>query len=236
MLFRRPVSQFFFSCRGDAVVLQQSHARPLLCSLNMDTVAPAPRRQTRCDGCSQITPSYDIVNYGSIEQGYRHLCSRCFNTEVAKTAGLEGFEHAKFEPVGLNDCMGQLHEFHFRTHLFGTGVALDAFELRDGDPGGYYFQIIGNPEDDLLVLLGRLVEKMRRALSVRHLMDGEHGLQIADPGVVRGRIEWDDAHDGRLPLLVIDGREIDWDEFGRMLMSFEGSQFKLNIADKSEEL
>jgi len=32
---------------------------------------------------------------------------------------------------------------------------------------------------------------------------------------------------------VIDGREIDWDEFGRM---FEGSQFKLHIADKSEEL
>jgi hypothetical protein len=45
-----------------------------------------------------------------------------------------------------------------------------------------------------------------------------------------------DAHDGRLPLLVIDGRQIDWDEFGRMLMSFEGSQFKLHIADKSEEL
>jgi len=61
-------------------------------------------------------------------------------------------------------------------------------------------------------------------------------LQIADPGVVCGRIEWDDAHDGRLPLLVIDGRQIDWDEFGRMLMSFEGSQFKLHIADKSEEL
>jgi hypothetical protein len=61
-------------------------------------------------------------------------------------------------------------------------------------------------------------------------------LQIADPGVVCGRIEWDDARDGRLPLLVIDGRQIDWDEFGRMLMSFEGSQFKLHIADKSEEL
>ena len=54
--------------------------------------------------------------------------------------------------------------------------------------------------------------------------------------MVRGRIEWDDDRGGRVPLLVIDGREIDWDEFGRMLMSFEGSQFKLNIADKSEEL
>ena len=155
--------------------------------------------------------------------------------EVAKLGGLEGFEHAKFEPVGLADCTGEIHEFHFRTRLFGPGVALDAFELRDGTPAGYQFQIIGDPEDDLLALLGRLIEKIRRALSIKHLVDGELGLHIAEQ-VVRGMIEWDDAHDGRVPLLIIDGREITWEDFGRMLMSFEGWQFKLNIADKSEEL
>jgi hypothetical protein len=26
------------------------------------------------------------------------------------------------------------------------------FELRDGEPAGYYFQLIGNPQGDLLVL------------------------------------------------------------------------------------
>jgi len=45
----------------------------------------------------------------------------------------------------------------------GPGVALDAFELRDGSAAGYQFQIIGNPEEDLLGLLGRLIEEMRRA-------------------------------------------------------------------------
>ena len=194
------------------------------------------KSQVRCEGCSQITPSYDIVNYGSMEHGYRRLCSQCFNTEVARAAGLEAFEHAKFEPVGLADCTGEVHEFHFRTHLFGTGVALDAFELREGRPAGYQFQILGNPQDDLLVLIGRLIQKMCRALSTKHLVDHERGLQIAEHRVVRGTIEWDDAHDGRVPLLIIDGREITWDEFGRMLMSFEGWQFKLNVGDKSEEL
>ena len=116
-----------------------------------------------------------------LEQGYRQLCSRCFNTEVAQLAGLQGFEDAKFEAVGLADCTGELHEFHFRTHLFGTGVALDAFELRDGSPAGYQFQIIGDPKDDLMVLLGRLIEKMRRALSCKHLTDDAHAPQIADP-------------------------------------------------------
>ncbi len=207
----------------------------LLYSLKMEPVEFKDQK-IRCDSCNQITPSYDIVNYGSIELGYRHLCSQCFNREVAALDGLEGFENTRFEPVALTDCAGTVHTFHLRTHLFGTGVALNAFELRDGNPAGYQFQIIGDPEDDLLMLLGRLVEKMRRALSTKHLTDSEHGLQIADRQLVRGMIEWDDTHDGRVPLLIIDGREITWDEFGRMLMSYEGWQFKLSIADKSEEL
>jgi len=192
--------------------------------------------KTRCDSCTRVTPSYDIIHCGSIEGGYRHLCSQSFNKEVSESLGLTGFEDAKFEPVGLVDSTGAVHEFHFRTHLFGTGVALDAFELCDGHPSGYNFQIIGDPEEELLVLLGRLIEKMRRALSTKHLANGEHGLQIAGERVVRGRIEWNDACHGRVPLLIIDGREIDWDEFGRMLMSFEGWQFKLDIGDKSEDL
>lgn len=40
---------------------------------------------------------------------------------------------------------------------------------------------------------------------------------------------------GQVPLVMIDGREIKWDELGRMLMSYEGWQFKLQIRDKSEE-
>ena len=199
----------------------------------METKATEP---ILCADCGQATPGYEIVNYGSVESGYRELCSRCFNAMVAKLAGLEGFENARFEPVGITDGAGEIHEFHFRTHLFGTGVALDAFELRDGAPAGYQFEIIGEPEDDLLLLIGRLIEKIRRALSVEHFTEGEHGLRIADHHVVRGRIEWDDASDGRVPLLVVDGREVTWDDFGRMLMGFEGFQFRLHIHDKSEEV
>jgi hypothetical protein len=192
--------------------------------------------ETRCDSCTRITPSYDIINYGSTEDGYRDLCSQCFNKEVAEEDGLTGFENAKFEPVRLSDAAGGAHEFHFRIRLFGPGVALDAFELCDGHPAGYRFQIIGDPEEDQLALLGRLIEKMRRSLSTKHLSKSEYGLQISEKRVVRGRIEWDDAHQGDVPLLVIDGREIDWEQFGRMLMTFQGWQFKLIIADKSEEL
>lgn len=195
-----------------------------------------PIRDLRCSACGQVTPNYDVVHVGSIEKGYRQLCGRCFNTEVAQLDGLDKFKHLNFEPARLVDCTGRPHDFHFRTHLFGTGVALDAFELRNAHPAGYQFQLIGGPEEDLLALLGRLIEKIRRALSVKHLTDGELGVQIADHQVARGTIEWDDARDGRVPLLIIDGREITWEQFGRMLMTFEGWQFKLEIRDKSAEL
>lgn len=204
--------------------------------MTMARVEIGQEQQTRCIGCSQLVRSYDIVNVGSLEKGYRALCGRCFNTEMAELDGLDRFEHFNFEPVRLADCTGENHEFHFRTHLFGAGVALDAFELRDGHPAGYQFQLIGDPKEDLLILLGRLIEKMRRGLSIKHVKDEEYGLQIADHRVVRGKIEWDESAGGSMPLLSIDGREVTWQEFGRMLMSFEGWQFKLEIRDKSEDL
>lgn len=191
--------------------------------------------QIACEGCGVVTPGYDTVNYGSSDGGYRTLCSRCFNSEVAMRAGLDKFEHVRLDPVKLADCNGVMHEFHLRIHLFGDIVSLEAFELRDGAPGGYEFQIVGDPRDDLLDLCGRLVEKIRRALAVQHVKRGRLGLEIIDE-TVRGRIGWDDTAEGRLPLVTIDGQEFSWNELGHALMGFEGWQFKLVVADRSDEI
>jgi hypothetical protein len=188
-----------------------------------------------CEECGTAVPSYDVVSYGSIELGYRELCSSCFNTEVASVLGLERFEHVGLHPVVMTDCAGERHEFHFRIRLLGSVMALDAFELKAGAPGGYQFQILGKPDDEPLLLLGSMIERIRRNLSVRHLVRSEHGTQIADQTVC-GRIEWDASEGGRVPLLVIDGQEVSWDEFGRMLMSFEGWQLRVVIRDRSEEV
>ena len=90
-------------------------------------------------------------------------------------------------------------------------------------------------DNDLLALLGRLIERMRRRLSVQDLEQTGFGLQIAGQSV-RGRIERDDDTDGMLPLLVIDGQEVSWEQFGRILMSFEVWQFRLEIRDRSEDV
>jgi hypothetical protein len=120
-----------------------------------------------CEECGETVPSFDIIHYGSIDQGYRKLCSRCFNAEVAKRCGIENFDNISIDPIGIADCSGEEHLFHFRTRLIGDKVVLEAFELRDGALGGYEFKLIGSPEEDLFVLLGRLVQRIRKALSVK---------------------------------------------------------------------
>lgn len=193
--------------------------------------------KVRCHKCKKLSPAYDIVYATPGKRGqYRPFCSACLNAQVAQQHGLSDFRELKFEPVTLADCAGDSHQFHFQIHLFGPGVALNAFEIRDGRALGYRFEVIGDPHGDLFMLLGRLIEKMRRALSIQHLEHGPFGLQITDDHVVRGRIESDEAEDGQIPVVVVDGKEIPWLDFGRMLMTYEGFQFKLTMHDVSEEI
>lgn len=167
-----------------------------------------------CHTCREPIAGYESVHYGSPETGYRDLCSRCFNEEVARLGGL-AFEHVQFEPVTMMDAAGEPHRCHYCLRLNGERAALEAFELKNGAPGGYRFEILGDPESDLFALLAQLVERMRRSLARQHLQRDvrSDGLRIAD-FLVRGRIEWDEDEDGRLPLLVIDGREVTWEHSG----------------------
>jgi hypothetical protein len=75
---------------------------------------------------------------------------------------------------------------------------------------------------------------MRRSLSVPYLLIYADGTNIAEQAVC-GRIEWDASADSRVPQLVIDGHEVSWAEFRRMLMSFERWQFRLSIHYRSDE-
>jgi len=147
------------------------------------------------------------------------------------------FAHVQFEPLEIPDAAGVAHRIHFEVRLLGDQVALEGFELVDGAPGGYQFQVLGHAEADLFELMGQMVPRIRRLLAQQHLRTEPHmpGLHIADL-LVRGRITWDDTEDGRLPKLVIDEREISWEQFGRMVMGFEGWQFRFEIRDRSQEV
>lgn len=166
------------------------------------------------------------------------LCSQCFNAEVAARADIADFDNHPLDPISLVDAQGIGREFHFRTRLLGHMVVIDAFELHEAEPSGYQFREVGTPEEDRFGQLARLVQKMRSALATQYVEEGTYGPQIKDMEV-RGRIESDTSDEGNLfgrraPVLVIDGREVSWGEFGQMLTTFEGFQFKLQIRDASD--
>lgn len=191
-----------------------------------------------CEGCGEKVPSYEITHYSLTDMESRQLCSCCFNTEIAKLAGIDDFDNTRLQPIGIADCAEEMHQFHFVTRLLGNMVTLEAFEVQDGESTGFQFQIIGDPEEDMFALLGRMIEKIRKALSVKHINDAGdgHGLQIIDR-TVRGRIECGNTDEYYSePSFVIDGKEVSLQEFGHMLNAFEGWQFKLEIRDRSEDV
>lgn len=187
----------------------------------------------QCQACHARVPTFDVTHVGSIETGYRDLCSRCYNEEVARQAGLD-FEHVSFQPIDMSDADGVQHRFHFLLRHLGDMLSLEAFEIRSGERAGYEFQVIGAAAIDPFELMGRLIGRIRRALVRKHLVDDHLGLSIAGM-IVRGRISCDLESASPVPRLVIDGRDLSWNQFGRMLMTFEGWHFDLEFREPSHE-
>lgn len=69
--------------------------------------------KVKCEGCGEDAPSYEITHFGSMDECYRDLCSRCFNAEVVKLSGVENFDNTRLQPIGIADCDGVPHQFHF---------------------------------------------------------------------------------------------------------------------------
>jgi len=192
-----------------------------------------------CERCGKLAARHDFTHY-TTEAGTLLLCTQCFNADIATRVGINDFDNHPLDPISITGVDGVGHTFHFQTRLLGAMVTLNAFELKDGAPAGYQFQLIGEPGEDRYAQLGRMVQRIRSTLATKYLEDGAHGLQIVDMEV-KGHIEADMSGEADLfgepvPMLVIDGREVSWAQFGQMLMTFEGFQFKLQIVDRSDDM
>lgn len=194
-------------------------------------------KQERCELCGTLVAGFNTV-YLSSAKNLTCACLKCYNQIISDSTGAD-YEDVEFEPIIIKDLDEKDHKFHFTVRLLGDRVAIDAFEIKNGHPGGYEFSILGDIEDELFGLFGKLFERLRRALSNKHIYKEEttQSWQITNDDVVRGQLHCDlDSSDERLPLIVIDGKEISWNEFGQMLMTYEGFNFKLEIFDRSEDI
>jgi len=89
------------------------------------------------------------------------------------------------------DAAGVKRRFHFLLLHLVTGCRSRPSNFRTAS-AVYQFQMLDEAQADLFDLMARLVERMRRALSLRHLVDDGQRCSIADK-TVRGRIDstWD---------------------------------------------
>ena len=184
-----------------------------------------------CTACQSTVPSWDGVWVGDGER-YRFLCSRCYNESIAALIGLD-YEHINFEPVSVQDLDGVMHSFVFTTHLMGDRIAIEAHE--EGAQDGYEFSVVEDAEQDLFVTFGQLFERIRTELGRKHIEPEGAGYRITDGDTLRGQITDDlETADDR-PLLIIDGKPVNWDELARIIAPYKGFRFKLEIFDSSEE-
>ena len=184
-----------------------------------------------CTACGANVSSYDGVSVG-YKEGTKFLCSRCYNESMAEHLGLD-YEHVSFDPLTIQDLDGESRTFQFRPRIFGDQLSLDAFEA--GLDKGYEFSVIADAQQDLFVTFQMLFERIRRELGRRHIEPEGSGYRITQDNVVRGQITDDPDCFERIPLLIIDGKPITWENLGRMVVPNEGFRFKLEIFDHSEE-
>lgn len=185
----------------------------------------------QCNACHEWVAPEDTVRCRAREAGYIDLCQSCFLRHNA-WAERPRFGRMRLAPVVLEDAQGMPHEFHFKLRVHGELASLSAFELKEGTPSGYHFSVVGDDREQPFGLMAELLERMRRGLSEPSLH--EEGRALSDL-LLQGRIAFDEHTEDDLPRVMIDGRELSWESFGRLLRSYEGWRFKLHLKDPGNE-
>ncbi len=196
-------------------------------------------KKEKCEFCGELVPSYSTI-YVAVDKKYHCSCFKCYNSRMAEYSDTD-FEHVELDPIILKDFEDVDHKFHFTVRHLGDRIGIEAFELKEGRRGGYEFSYIGDIDEEIFNLFAKLVERMLSGLHQKHIewSDITNSWQITKDDVVRAKIDSDlenDDYYGHPPLIVIDGKEIKWEDFGRMLMTYEGFNFKLEIFDRSDEM
>ena len=157
------------------------------------------------------------------------LCDRCADRRVAAHTGWPELPDPP-APQVLIGPDGRTHTMRIRLHRTPTGVAAEAVEL-GRDPGqGYHLRVIGAHDVDVPMLVEQLRLQVRDEIGTTYLEPhpSRAGWLLRDREVA-GQLVW--AGDSAPYAVVIDGRTLSWEEFGRTLESFESWRFRLTIDD-----
>lgn len=163
-----------------------------------------------------------------MQVGDRVLCDRCADTYISARTGYPRLPDppAPEEIVGPD---GVSHVMSYRLFRSPAGVSATAEEEDPVDGGdGYEFRIFGSHDCSPTRLLSALRVKVRQEIGRLYLAPhpGGQGWHLRDDKIA-GRLVWNDQEEPYN--VVIDGRTLSWEELGRALELYEGSEFRLQI-------
>ncbi len=184
-----------------------------------------------CKRCGEKTIG-TIINLADPEIGGAY-CVPCYNKVIAGKLGID-FEHIDFAPLTLKDDYGKPHTFEFEMILVPPGISIRAFERKTNGVEGYRFEILGERDQSCREIHAELVNRIKRGLARRHLTENDWDGSFSPKDIVRGRIDYDNSSDE--PKFVIDGMTFSLQELGRMMLTYEGFQFRLEFVDPSDEV
>ena len=124
----------------------------------------------------------------------------------------------------FTDCAGQTR--HFVISYFPASLGFGVQAEEEGKEGqGFFFREFDAASPYLA--LGRIRGRIEKALATRHIEQREPGNFQTTHRTVRGRITSSDGEVG----FVIDGQLRTLRQFGKMVETFEGFEFRLDIQD-----
>jgi hypothetical protein len=165
------------------------------------------------------------------------ICMECNNKLTAEYIGIKisPFQPGIYEFMGIS---GKKHKFNIYRNVSPCGIGYEANEVTEDGSPGFTVAVMDGVDCDQQVLFEKLKAKIKRTIFKRYLETspspyGGKIITLKNSKVV-GRFEYNE--DDEVPKLVIDGKEFSWDEFGRMLNSYEGFQLKLEIMDITDDI
>jgi hypothetical protein len=167
------------------------------------------------------------------------LCDRCFDRRVSEHTGFPRLPDRP-PPITLTDPDGRNRILRFRLWRAPTGVEVELEETGVPPREGYHRAVFGSHDADVALLVARLRDLAEADIARRFLEPNRHrpGWAVARD-VVEGRLEWCDDSSSEVGVpydVIIDGRKLSWEELGRALEGYEGWRFRLQLADRVEDL
>ena len=182
------------------------------------------RRRDRQDGCTDCGSSAVRIILGG-----EPLCDRCHDVRVSAETGWPRLPDPP-APETISGPDGRRHKIAYRLWRSPTGLVIEAEERRPQEAEGYAARVMGAHDADVEALVTRLRAKIRERIERQDLEPSSHGPHmIVRDMELRGRLVWNGRH-GPYDV-VIDGRQLTWEELGQALEPFEGWEFSLRFDD-----